>query len=212
MKIRLIPCLLFLLLLFSPLPSRADAKVPVLPEGDLHVMDVKLRPNQVWDVYTGPGPEYGIAGNGKARVSTRDWVQVLGGESWGRILVQYAISDNRLRIGWIDADALREEDRTFDVCCAPGERYQWRPCHLTRACDLTDDPLLSRTPAESLPSGQRCSYLCRVGEWAMVDVQFSGQHMRGFVPLDALKMDETRTSRTQHRCSSGPASRQRHVA
>ena len=171
-------------------PALADGKAPVLPEGDLHVMDVRLRPNRVWEVYTGPDLHYAIANGGKAKLSTKDWVQVLGGEGWGRILVQYAVSDQRLRIGWIVAEALAEEDYTYEVCFAPGESYLWRPCHLNRACSLTDDPLLSQTPAVDLPSLSKASYLCRMGDWAMIDVVSAKGRMRGFVPMDAVTPDE----------------------
>ena len=106
MKKRISLIIAFLLSVLSVCAAMADTKAPVLPDGDLKVMDVRLKPDQVWEVYTGPGPEYAVANNGKARVNTRDWVQVLGGEDGGRILVQYAISKERMRIGWIDADAL----------------------------------------------------------------------------------------------------------
>ena len=184
---------LFFFFMFALLficPSLADGEAPVLPEGDLQVMDVKLRPNHVWEVYTGPGLDYAIANHGKAKVSTKDWVQVLGGEDWGRILVQYAVSEHRLRMGWIDADALTEEDRTYEVCCAPGEAYLWRPCHLNRACALTDDPLLSRLPAADLPALAKASYLCRMGDWAMIDMETPQGRMRGFVPVDAVTLDK----------------------
>ena len=183
--------ILFLLLsLLLVFPASADGKAPALPEGDLRVMDVKLKPHRVWAVYTGPGPDYAAADSGKAQVSTEDWVQVLGGEDWGRILVQYAVSGRQLRIGWIDAEALAEEDYTHDVCFAPGEQYLWRPCHLNRACSLTDDPLLSQAPAADLPALTKASYLCRMGDWAMIDVEAGKGRMRGFVPMDSVTMDE----------------------
>lgn len=190
MKKRISLIIAFLLSVLSVCPAMADTKAPVLPDGDLKVMDVRLKPDQVWEVYTGPGPEYAVAGNGKARVSTRDWVQVLGGEDGGRILVQYAISKERMRIGWIDADALYEKDRTYEICYAPGESYLWRPCHLDRACSLTDDPLLSQTPVADLPARTKASYLCRMGNWAMLDVETGKGRTRGFVPVNAIVQDE----------------------
>ena len=190
MKKRISLIIAFLLSVLSVCAAMADTKAPVLPDGDLKVMDVRLKPDQVWEVYTGPGPEYAVAGNGKARVSTRDWVQVLGGEDGGRILVQYAISKERMRIGWIDADALYEKDRTYEICYAPGESYLWRPCHLDRACSLTDDPLLSQTPVADLPARTKASYLCRMGNWAMLDVETGKGRTRGFVPVNAIVQDE----------------------
>ena len=190
MKKRISLIIAFLLSVLSVCAAMADTKAPVLPDGDLKVMDVRLKPDQVWEVYTGPGPEYAVANNGKARVSTRDWVQVLGGEDGGRILVQYAISKERMRIGWIDADALYEKDRTYEICYAPGESYLWRPCHLDRACSLTDDPLLSQTPVADLPARTKASYLCRMGNWAMLDVETGKGRTRGFVPVNAIVQDE----------------------
>lgn len=190
MKKRISLIIAFLLSVLSVCPAIADTKAPVLPDGDLKVMDIRLKPDQVWEVYTGPGPEYAVAGNGKARVSTRDWVQVLGGEDGGRILVQYAISKERMRIGWIDADALYEKDRTYEVCYVPGESYLWRPCHLDRTCSLTDDPLLSQTPVADLPALTKASYLCRMGNWAMIDVETGKGRTRGFVPVNAIVQDE----------------------
>ena len=190
MKKRISLIIAFLLSVLSVCAAMADTKAPVLPDGDLKVMDVRLKPDQVWEVYTGPGPEYAVANNGKARVSTRDWVQVLGGEDGGRILVQYAISKERMRIGWIDADALNEKDRTYEVCYAPGESYLWRPCHLDRACSLTDDPLLSQTPVADLPARTKASYLCRMGNWTMLDVETGKGRTRGFVPVNAIVQDE----------------------
>lgn len=182
--------ILFLLSFLLAYPALADTKAPSLPEGDLQVLDVRLKPDRVWEVYTGPGLDYAVANNGKARLSTKDWVQVLGGEGGGRILVQYAINDQRLRIGWIDADALVEEDRTYAVCYAPGENYLWRPCHLNRACSVTDDPLLSQMSVVSLPALTKASYLCRMGDWAMIDVATNKGRVRGFVPMDAVALDE----------------------
>lgn len=185
-----IPLILtFLLLMLFVFHALADAKAPSLPGGDLQVMDVKLKPDQVWEVYTGPGLDYAIANNGKARLSTKDWVQVLGGEDWSRILVQYAVNDQRLRIGWIDAEALKDEYHTYEICYAPGGSYHWQPCHLNRSCPLTDDPLLSQTSVVNLPALTKASSLCRMGDWTMIDVETSQGRMRGFVPMDAITIE-----------------------
>lgn len=182
--------LLIFLMLAPGCPALADAPAPVLPEGDLRVMDVSLRPDTAWTVYAGPGADDPAANEGKARVSANSWVQVLGGEGWGRILVQYAVNDQRLRIGWIDVDALAPEDHTYAVCCEPGEKFLWRPCHINSDCSLTDDPLLSQTPAAELPALTKASYLCRMGDWAMIDLTAGQGHIRGFVPMDAVALDE----------------------
>ncbi len=60
-----IPLILVILIsVLSVCLALADAPAPVLPEGDLQVMDVKLKSNQVWEVYTGPGLDYSVASRG----------------------------------------------------------------------------------------------------------------------------------------------------
>ena len=179
--------LLIFLMLAPGCAALADAPAPVLPEGDLRVMDVSLRPDTAWTVYAGPGADDPAANEGKARVSANSWVQVLGGEGWGRILVQYAVNDQRLRIGWIDVDALAPEDHTYVVCCEPGEKLLWRPCHINSDCSLTDDPLLSKSVMANLKAGTQVTYLTTCanqrGElWDYVETRIDGKTARGFVP------------------------------
>ncbi len=63
MKSKIALCFCFLLSLLLVRAALADAKAPALPEGDLQVMAVQLRPNRAWDVYTGPGPDYASPNN-----------------------------------------------------------------------------------------------------------------------------------------------------
>ena len=177
---------LVILCLFMLLPiALADAPMPTLPEGDFSVQDVSLTLGKKWPVFTGPGEEYRQANAGKASVGTNGWVQVLGGDQWSYLLVQYAVSDTRLRIGWISVDALPEKERNFATVCALGERFRWRESHLSRYAELTDDPLLSQEPVIRLQAGETVQYLARMGDWAYVEAA----GVCGFVPWDAVVFD-----------------------
>lgn len=170
----------------------ADAPAPGIPEGDFEALDVPLIPGRQWPVYTGPGEEYRQAGAGRARVSSDGWVQVLGGEGWAYLLVQYAVGRDRLRIGWISADAVPESYRIAPITAALGQAFRWRESHLNRAAALTDDPLMSQSPVIRLPSGARLQYLARMGDWAYVEAMEGDVPVCGFVPADSVTQDPVR--------------------
>ncbi len=68
--------------------------------------DAKLKAG-VYDVYSGPGKEYFREADGKARVSTKDWVQVFGRDGdW--VLIQYRVKDSLLRFGYIHQSAFSD--------------------------------------------------------------------------------------------------------
>lgn len=138
--------------------------------------DVELRKGKTWPVYIGPGKSYGRAANGKASVSTNDWVQVFG-EYKGWLLVHYAISAEQYRFGWITADAL-----------APGEYAAPLPFVFgdivsgDKGLPLTDDPLNSRIPLVTLPLSADIEYLAQLGEdFSYVRVETGGRTWWGFV-------------------------------
>ena len=64
----------------------------------------KLAAGKQYAVYSAPSDTSFRAANGKALLSTNDWVQVFFEED-GYLLVQYAISRHQYRIGYIKADA-----------------------------------------------------------------------------------------------------------
>lgn len=71
---------------------------PKIPDGTLSAKQIQFSSGKKYKVYQGPGEEYGQAGNGKAVVSTNDWIQVFGKEN-GWIMIQYDISSDRMRMG-----------------------------------------------------------------------------------------------------------------
>lgn len=87
--------------------EKYDTIAPSIPPGELTAQNIRFRSDQKYDVYSGPGKDYLRASNGKATVSTNDWIQVFGRED-GWILIQYAIDKDHMRFGWISEKALPE--------------------------------------------------------------------------------------------------------
>lgn len=139
--------------------------------------DLPFNEDERYYVYIGPGKSYGRSGNGKAAVSTNDWIQVFG-EYNGWLLIQYGIDDERWRIGWITANALP------DGVKAPALRFMeddW--CTLSEAWALTDDPLRSHTSLVKLPVDAEVLRLAWLNEdWTYVRVKHKGKTWWGFVP------------------------------
>lgn len=151
---------------------------PSIPTGTLSAEKIKFTGGKKYNVYTGPGENYLRGANGKAVVSTNDWIQVFGREN-GWILIQYAISRDHMRFGWIPEKALPKG------ASVGGVNFTTAAASLSRACVLTDDPLFSQTALLSLPEGSRVTWLATMGDWAYVE-STSGDLVRGFVPMSAL--------------------------
>ena len=122
--------------------------------------------------------------NGKALLSTNDWVQVFFEED-GYLLVQYAISRHQYRIGYIKADAVSNLSEVAEI----GSWANY-PAQVLRTSVLTDDPLNSCGAVMTLTAGQQVTYLGQLGqEWAFVETTTAqGQRIRGFVELSDLNV------------------------
>ncbi|MBE5768454.1 MAG: hypothetical protein E7333_02555 [Clostridiales bacterium] len=155
---------------------------PDIPWGTLTAEKIKFTGGQKYKVYHGPGEAYGQAGGGKAVVSTNDWIQVFGVQD-GWAMIQYDISADEMRIGWIDAEALPKKASVPELTF-PGEKS----AYTTEAVVLTDDPLGSCREVIRLAQGQVVSWLATMGEWAYVEVS-TGDQLQGFVPADSLTTD-----------------------
>lgn len=172
---------------FSAFPATLAAardkltNAPVIPAGSqLTATHVKFTGGQKFEVYSGPGTQYERAANGKAVVSTNDWIQVFGQEN-GYILIQYALSSDQMRFGYITSTAL--PDRTT----ASALYLDYSDAALTQNTYLTDDPLNSQTRVRSLSAGQSgVKWLATMGNWVYVELTGSGQPIRGFVPASAI--------------------------
>lgn len=172
---------------FDALPkTRAQARkvlsvAPEIPSGELTAQSIKFTGGRKYEVYQGPGEGYGRSGNGKATVSTNDWIQVFGRED-GWIMIQYDIASDHMRIGWIRESALPEGAQVPTLRFSPSAAYT------TRSVPVTDDPLFSGSTVLTLPQGAGVECLAIMGEWAYIESS-TGDQLRGFVPRSALTSD-----------------------
>lgn len=156
---------------------------PTIPDGTLTAERIKFGSGKKYPVYQGPGTEYGRAANGKASVSTNDWIQVFGEEN-GYIMIQYDISKDQYRIGWIDKKALPSGEKVDEFAFQPVQGYLPLETH------LTDDPLNSEKVVLTLSEGTTVKWLASMGDWAYIETT-SGALIRGFVPISSIAVQQT---------------------
>lgn len=155
-------------------------EAPTLPESMLPVLEVALPKGEKYPVYCGPVEEgYDRAANGKASVSTNDWIQVFGAED-ASLMIQYGIGEGKMRIGWISLYDISEE-----VVIHPPLAWEWGYAHPVRDVAVTDDPFGSRSEIARLSAGTVVQRLAVFGEWTYIDMP----PLRGFVPTDAMEHD-----------------------
>ncbi len=151
---------------------------PKIPSGTLSAKKIQFTSGKKYEVYQGPGEEYGRAGNGKALVSTNDWIQVFGEEN-GWIMIQYDITSDHMRIGWITADALPQKAKVDELAFSPVMAVA-----ANKVC-MTDDPLYSQASIATLKQDTNVNWLAAMGEWAYIE-SVGVQPIRGFVQIDDL--------------------------
>lgn len=168
--------------------ARAElSEAPYIPEVHgvrerfaLKTKKIKFTGGRNYPVYNGPGERYVRAGNGKASVSTNDWIQVFG-EYDGWILIQYDISSDHYRFGWIKADALPRNAQVDSL------NFHWDPQEIGDDCVLTDDPMQSGAPLCQIDAQTPVYALAWLGEtWEYICVEIDGKTWWGFVPTDML--------------------------
>lgn len=157
---------------------------PEIPSGTLSAKKIQFSLGKKYKVFQGPGEEYGQAGNGKAVVSTNDWIQVFGEEN-GWIFIQYDISSDHMRIGWIDANALPRKATVLDLAFSPVK------ARTAYEIDLTDDPMNSQISIATIAQGIQVDWLATLGEWAYIESS-NVEPIRGFVKIESLTV-ETKT-------------------
>ena len=158
-----------------PVNTQRDA----LPEGKTG----SFCKDEKYPVYSGPSESYYRAANGKASVSTNDWIQVFGCEN-DMVLIQYAISSEKSRFGYIPAEAV--QDRSQLEVLEPA----YLPASVSKACGLTDDPLKTKGEIARLKDGEDVRYLATFGsEWTYVET-LTEPPMRGFVPSESIMISE----------------------
>lgn len=143
-----------------------------------------------YPVYYGPGYGYDRMADGKAAVSTNDWIRVYGeemgtvlnehGSPGSSLLVEYEINEGRHRFGWV-----RVSDLPDSVSVWQQLTWQWGYAHTNRKTAVTDDPFHSQASVSALPAGTDVQVLLEMGEWTYIDTP----PIRGFVPTDSLTRD-----------------------
>lgn len=173
---------------FSTLPkTKAQAKekltvAPNIPRGELSAESLPFTGGKKYEVYAAPSSSSLRGANGKAIVSTNDWIQVFGSEN-GYILIQYAISKDRMRFGYIEEAALAKNTSVRELTWPNAVSAS-----ITQRTPLTDDPLNSQTALLTLTQGSKVTFLAVMGDWAYVETT-EGEWARGFVPQDVVNCE-----------------------
>lgn len=170
---------------FPKTPEAMQRKLtvaPSIPAGELTAQNIQFTGGKKYSAYSGPGEDYLRGGNGKAAVSTNDWIQVFGEED-GWMLIQYAIDRDHMRFGWIPVAALPRGAHTDPLDFIPTTAYT------NRRIAITDDPLYTGAALVELPEGCWVTWLATMGDWAYIESS-TGDLLRGFVPVDALRHEK----------------------
>ena len=156
---------------------------PDIPSGSaLSATDIHFTGGQKYAVYSGPGREYERAANGKATVSTNDWIQVFGQEG-DYILIQYDISSDQMRFGYIPVASLPKNTSVSPLSLESADAV------ILQNTYLTDDPLKSRGTVRTLQTGESgVKWLASMGVWTYVEIAGNGKPVRGFVPASAISV------------------------
>lgn len=164
-----------LLLLCFPLAVLADSAVALLPAGGTFPQGVyaHFAPDQKFEVYSGPGETYLREAEGKASVSTNDWIEVFGEEN-GWLLVLYRVNADALRFGYIQA---AQAQAGVSV-----QALSWKNDAVALYGGATNDPIESGAGI-ALESGQEGMMLAMFGDdMAYVETRTAdGAPVRAFV-------------------------------
>ena len=139
-------------------------------------------PNLRFDVYTGPGENYLREANGRASVSTNDWVLVFGEED-GYLMVAYRVSEEQLRFGFIKAT---QEEAGVSV-----PQLAWADEPIVFYASLVSDPVEFDSGDERISTEGTGTLLALFGtDWAYVEsVADSGKSVRGFASIVDFAFD-----------------------
>lgn len=144
---------------------------------------ITLRANEKYDVFSAPGRDSYRAAGGKAEMSTNDWVQVFGQEN-GWLLVQYDISSDQMRFGYIDASALPRDAHVQTLTW-----YDLPEQTIRYDVSVTDDPLVSNGSIRRLTAGEQVKVLSSFGAWYYIETTDAyGKPLRGFVPQSCIDL------------------------
>lgn len=103
--------------------------------------------DQIFTVYSAPTSAAYVEANGKAKVSTNDWILVYGKES-DYYLIQYSINETAMRYGYIPSSSLAYLNMG---------KFIWANQEATvkKKTNLINDPCGSKTKIRSLQEGTK---------------------------------------------------------
>lgn len=163
--------------------SEALTNPPVTPTDFYTPISVTLRPREKYDVFAAPGRNSYRAANGKAVMSTNDWVQIFGEED-GWVLVQYDISRDQMRFGYVDASVLPKDTEVQTL-----HWYDLPEQTVKVSISVTDDPLVSRSIIAYLTAGDTVKVLSEFGNWYYIEMTDNqGELLRGFIPQTTIDL------------------------
>lgn len=162
MKMKKLMALLLALLTCFAAALADTASAPDIPQGTLNAEVTPFTPGQTYAVYSAPDSRSIRGAKGRARVSTNGWIQVFGAEGdW--LLVQYAITPEHCRIGYIDRNALPQD------VVVPALTLEAVPAIVSYDVSVTDDPLMSQTPLTRLTENTSVTALASMGDWTYIE-------------------------------------------
>lgn len=154
---------------------------PTLPKSnELVPQTVRFSSGKKYDVLSAPNANAMRGANGKAAVSTDDWIQVFGQEN-GWLLIQYAIDSTHYRIGYISAEALPRN------AAIPVLQFREDKAYTTEAVNVTDDPFYSQSVLTTISKDKSIVVLGYIGDWAYIE----GENYRGFVMQKTIQVDNS---------------------
>ena len=150
-----------------------------IPDGTLTASIVSFDSNKTYAVYSAPDSKSIRGANNRARLSTNDWIQVFGTDGdW--VLVQYGITAEHYRIGYIRKSALPEDANVPELSLVSISAI------VNYDVAVTDDPLVSQTSLTQLTENTHVTALASMGDWTYIEGGEGNERFRGFVPTECL--------------------------
>ena len=137
--------------------------------------------NKTIPVYSAPTKTAFVEANGKAKVSTNDWILIYGSED-KYYFIQYAINESAMRFGYIPRQSLNYS--------TPLE-MMWsnQKATVKSKTNLINDPLGSKTKIKSIAAGTEVEVLSFLNGWAYVEYR-SASIVRGFLDSKLLNKEK----------------------
>ena len=160
---------------FTSDSSTETMYAPEIPAGTLSAEVFGFDGGQMYAVYSAPDVKSIRGANGKAKVSTNDWVQVFGREG-SFLMVQYDVKDSFYRIGYISAKAIPTG------MSVPNLSLTNDAVVTMDKVNVTDDPLGNQGTLVEIPADSHVTRLGTMGDWSYIEGTKDEKLFRGFVP------------------------------